>query len=90
MSEFATSIVNRLFLVGLSLESARSIVGSSPAGDRIASAAGEVDELIREIRATVFSPGADPLGSAEKAHGPHSARIAGTGTGDRRAAGATG
>ena len=62
MSEFATSIVNRLFLVG----------------------------LIRDIRATVFSPGADPLGGAEKAHGPHSARIAGTGTGDRRAAGATG
>jgi phosphate uptake regulator len=43
-------IVNGLFSIGLSLESARSIVGSGPAGDRIAAATDEVDRMIRDIR----------------------------------------
>ena len=46
MSEFAHHIVNRLFSVGLRLDSARSIVGKGPAGDRVAAAADEVDRLI--------------------------------------------
>jgi len=46
----ALYIVNRLFFIGLSLDSARSIVGQGPAGDRVAAAAGEVDRLIRGIR----------------------------------------
>jgi hypothetical protein len=55
MSEFAHHIVNRLFSIGLSLDSARSIVGKGPAGDRVAAATDEVDRLIREIRDHVFA-----------------------------------
>ncbi len=55
MSWFAADIVNRLFSIGLSLESARSIVGKGPAGDRIAAATDEADRMIRDIRAAVFS-----------------------------------
>ena len=47
-------IVNRLFSVGLSLDSARSIVGNGPAGDRITAATDEVDRLIRDIRTAMF------------------------------------
>jgi hypothetical protein len=54
MSEFACHIVNQLFSVGLSLESARSIVGNGPAGDRIAAATDEVDRMIRGIRTVMF------------------------------------
>jgi hypothetical protein len=57
--QFVNYIVNRLFSVGLSLESAHSIVGSGPAGDRIAAATDEVDRLIRDIRAATFGPVAD-------------------------------
>ena len=46
--------MNRLFSVGLSLESAGSIVGNGPAGDRIAAAADEVDRMIRDIRTALF------------------------------------
>lgn len=60
VSEFASYVVNRLFSVGLSLDSARSIAGNGPTGDRIVAATDEVDELIRDIRTTVFSPAADP------------------------------
>jgi hypothetical protein len=48
--------VNGLFSVGLSLESARSIVGMGPAGDRIAAATDAVDRLIRDIRTAMFGP----------------------------------
>jgi hypothetical protein len=54
MSELVGYIVNRLFSVGLRLESARSIVGSGPAGDRIAAATDEVDRMIRDIRTALF------------------------------------
>ena len=54
MAEFVGCIVNRLFSVGLSLESARSIVGDGPAGDRIAAAIDEVDCIIRDIRTAMF------------------------------------
>ena len=72
MSEFAGIVVNRLFTIGLSLASARSIVGSGPAGDRVAAATDEVDELISEIRAIVFRVHADPLVAARE----RSARMA--------------
>ena len=52
--EFAGYVVNRLFSVGLRLESARSIVGNGPAGDRIAAATDEVDRMIRDIRTALF------------------------------------
>jgi signal transduction histidine kinase len=55
MSRFAEDVVHRLFSIGLSLESARSIVGKGPADDRLAAATGELDRAIREIRTTVFS-----------------------------------
>jgi len=55
MSRFAADIVNRLFSIGLSLESARSIVTKGPAGDRIAAATDEIDRTIRDIRTTVFT-----------------------------------
>jgi hypothetical protein len=54
MSQFAAHVVNRLFSVGLSLESARSIVGEGPAGDRLAAATGEVDRMIHDIRTMLF------------------------------------
>jgi hypothetical protein len=54
MPQFAGYVVNRLFSVGLSLESARSIVGPGPAGDRVAAATAEVDRMIRDIRTVVF------------------------------------
>src|SRR4051794_28159124 len=54
MSEFASYVVNRLFSVGLSLDSAHSIVGDGPAGDRVAVATDEVDQLIRDIRMTLL------------------------------------
>jgi hypothetical protein len=60
MPELAEYVVNRLFSVGLSLESARCIVGAGRAGDRIASASDEVDHMIRDIRAIMFSRAADP------------------------------
>ncbi len=55
MSEFAHHIVNRLFSIGLSLDSAHSIVGNGPAGDRVAAATDQVDRLIREVRDHVFA-----------------------------------
>jgi hypothetical protein len=54
MPELVGYIVNRLFSVGLSLESARSMVGKGPAGDRIAAATDEVDRMIRDIRMALF------------------------------------
>ena len=54
MPGLAGYIVNGLFSVGLSLESARSIVGNGPAGDRIAAATDEVDRMIRHIRTAMF------------------------------------
>jgi GAF domain len=57
MSRFAGDIVNRLFSAGMSLESAHSIVGNGPAGDRVAAATDELDRLIRDIRTMIFSPG---------------------------------
>lgn len=59
MSRFAEEIVNRMFSVGLSLESARSIVGGGPAGDRVAAATGEVDRMIADIRTRMFSLAVD-------------------------------
>ena len=59
MSRFAGDIVNRLFSAGMSLESARSIVGKGPAGDRVAAATGELDRLIRDIRTPIFIPADD-------------------------------
>lgn len=55
MSRFAADIVNRLFSIGLRLESARSIVTKGPAGDRIAAATDEIDRTIRDIRTAVFT-----------------------------------
>lgn len=57
--EFAGYTVNRLFSVGLSLESARSIIGPGPAGDHITAAIDEIDQLINDIRTALFSLAAD-------------------------------
>ncbi len=59
MPELAGYIVNGLISVGLSLESARSIVGNGPAGDRIAAATDEVDRMIRDIRTAMFGHAED-------------------------------
>ncbi len=64
--EFASYVVNRLFSVGLSLDSARSVAGNGPTGDRIAAATDEVDELIRDIRTTVLSSAAAPPAALRK------------------------
>ena len=55
MTQLAEHIVNRLFSIGLSLDSARSIAGNGPAGGRVAAATDQVDRLIREIRDHVFA-----------------------------------
>lgn len=55
ISEFACHVVNKLFSVGLSLESARSMIADSAAGDRVAVAVRDLDQAIRDIRTTVFS-----------------------------------
>lgn len=59
MPEFAGYVVNRLFSIGLRLESARSIVGNGPAGDRIAAATDELDRVIRDVRTAMFGHVAD-------------------------------
>jgi GAF domain len=59
LAHFAAQIATRLFSVGLSLESAHSIIGNGPAGDRVAAATDQVDRLIGDIRTTVFSLAAD-------------------------------
>jgi hypothetical protein len=59
MSEFVYYLVNRLFSVGLKLESAHSIVGTGPAGDRLAAATGEVDRMICDIRTAMFGLAGD-------------------------------
>ena len=59
MSGFAGYVVNRLFAVGLKLESARSITGDGPAGDRVGAATDEVDQLINDIRVIAFNSPAD-------------------------------
>jgi anti-anti-sigma factor len=66
MSGFAAEIVNRLFSVGLGLDSARSFVGDGPAGDRVAAATDEVDRTIRDIRTTMFS-----LAAEARKHSPN-------------------
>jgi hypothetical protein len=63
MTEFAGYVVNRLFSVGLSLESAHSIVGGGPAGDRVAAATDEVDQLIKDVRAILLELTTDPAAS---------------------------
>jgi hypothetical protein len=66
MSRFAGDVVNRLFSIGLSLDSTLSITGNGPAGNRIAAATDELDRLIRDIRTMVFGLADDreqhPLG----------------------------
>lgn len=42
--------MNRLFSAGLSLESARSIIGDGPACGRVAAAVSELDQTILDIR----------------------------------------
>ena len=59
MSQFANNIVGQLSSVEVSLESARSIVGDGPAGEHIASATGEIDRVIHDIRTVIFSLAAD-------------------------------
>jgi GAF domain-containing protein len=56
MSRFAGDIVHRLFSIGLSLDGARGIATDGPGGDRLAAVTGELDRLIRDIRAIVFGP----------------------------------
>jgi len=71
-TEFAGYVVNRLLSVGLSLDSARSIVGEGPAGDRIEAAIREVDRMIRDIRTTMFGLDTDPAALLDE----HAARTA--------------
>lgn len=65
--DFAQDIVRRLFSVGLSLESARSIIGGGAAGDRLAAATDEIDGIIRHIRSVTLSRAASrPANSADQ------------------------
>lgn len=59
MPDFGGYIVNRLFAVGLKLELAHRLTGEGGAGNRIALASDEVDQLIRDIRATLLGIAAD-------------------------------
>jgi hypothetical protein len=53
--ELAAALIQRVFGAGILLAGASSIVGESPAAERLASAAAELDLLVREIRQAVFS-----------------------------------
>lgn len=66
MSEFASHLAKRLFSVALRLDRAHSIAGNGPAGDEIAVAADEIDQLISDIRATVVNSAEDPLAAFRK------------------------
>jgi hypothetical protein len=66
MCQFAGDIVHRLFSIGLSVDSTRGIAADRPAGDRVAVVTGELDRLIRDIRAIVFGP----AGHQQRAPGP--------------------
>lgn len=57
LAEFAGETVQRLFLAGLSLASARAIAGDGPVGDRVTAATDEIDHVIRDTRAMVFGTG---------------------------------
>lgn len=54
LAEFAGEIVHQLFAAGLSLASARAIIGDGAASDRVAVAIDELDRAIRDIRIMVF------------------------------------
>jgi hypothetical protein len=54
VSQFAESVLSRLFALGSSLDGARSIVGNGPAGEPIAAATGDINRLIRDIRTVMF------------------------------------
>ena len=54
LSQFAEYIAHRLLSVGLGLESAHSIIGKGPAGDRVAAVTDEVDRIVRDIRTLTF------------------------------------
>jgi signal transduction histidine kinase len=49
------SVIQRLFAIGLGLQSARKLAGSPADADRIAPAIAEIDETITDIRGTIFS-----------------------------------
>ena len=66
LEEFAGEVVCRMFAAGLSLASARAVIGDGAGGDRLATAVDELDRTIRDIRA-MTCPGPDrgrPLGRA--------------------------
>jgi hypothetical protein len=46
--------VNRLFSVGLTLTNALGLIGPGAAADRVGAAIGELDDIIRDIRAAAF------------------------------------
>jgi hypothetical protein len=54
IGHFAEYVVKQLFSVGLSLDSAHSIAGKGPAGDRVGAAIDLVDRLIRDVRDQLF------------------------------------
>jgi len=54
LEEFKGEVVRRLITAGLSLASARAIVGDGAAGDRVAAAVDELDRAIRDIRVMAF------------------------------------
>lgn len=58
-ADLAADIVSRLFSAGLSLDSARSIVGQGPVANRLEAATDEIDVTIRDIRTIMFSLAAD-------------------------------
>ncbi len=55
MTEFVSSVGDRLLRLGLMLASVESLVESQEARDRLAQALEELDSVIRGIRETAFS-----------------------------------
>lgn len=63
-SQLLGEVVHRLFSVGLSLDSARSMIPNSAARDRVDPATDQVDRIIRDIRTIMFSLAVDAESSS--------------------------
>jgi signal transduction histidine kinase len=50
-------VVRRIFAAGLDLQAALALIGSHCAGSRIHDAVGQLDQLVMDIRDTVFGLG---------------------------------
>lgn len=56
------TVIQRLFAIGLSLQSIASTPSAAHSGDRLAQAISDVDDTIRQVRTTIFELGSEGTG----------------------------